>query len=190
MRPIVLLTYAPQAVAEHQEALTSDSGRRRSAEVTALQQQLLQLQMAAMSQQGTKSGHEQNVRIGGRRAEEVTDEKLKEIMRLVYLDIQTLAPVVSEIERICKIFNRNSLLFDISLQTPENDWYGLKANVEVRETKSGITSYLDLFDFDKCYTILKMEVANLRAAVESNRLYQIPPEHDPLELLFNITYAN
>ncbi len=176
-------------MAEYQEALSSDSGRRRSADVTALEQQLLQLQMAAMKQQGNNSGHERNVRVGGRRTEVVTDDKMKEIMRLVSLDIQTLAPVVGEIQRICKIFSRNSLLFDISLQTPENDWYGLKANVEVKETKSGITSYLDLFDFDKCYTIFKMEVANLRAAFESNRLYQVPPEHDPLELLFNVTYV-
>jgi hypothetical protein len=80
----------------------------------------------------------------------------------------------------------------VSLRSPrsyvQDDWYGLTASVEVMDAESGAKSNLDIFDFNECYTILRNEVASVRAALESGRSYEVPEMHDPSSLLFNVTY--
>jgi hypothetical protein len=76
----------------------------------------------------------------------------------------------------------------------QDDAFSLQVNVEVKDTRTlgkggaPATSYLAAAEFLRRYSILTNEVAHMRDAIECRRSYAVPLEHDPLRLLFHVTY--
>ncbi|CBJ27270.1 conserved unknown protein [Ectocarpus siliculosus] len=186
---------AEEAVMEFKKAMQARSGRRRSAEMHAMEEQLKDLQIAkAKAEEEAKSvtkerkGEEEKETSLLFSAEPLDDEQIASVIRSAEDEVQMLLPHVKEAEQFMQLFGRDYLTFDVSLQRSQGDTFEVAASVQVRNERTGQGCYLSSFEFLEQHSIFKDEVAQLQAALDNGREYMVSEEHDPCLLLLQGTH--
>ncbi|CAM9270968.1 unnamed protein product, partial [Hapterophycus canaliculatus] len=184
---------AEQAVMEFKRATQARSGRRRSAEMHAMEEQLKELQVAkAKAEEEAKSAAKE--RTGKKEepspfiVEPLDGERIASVIRSAEDEVQMLLPYVKETEQFMQLFGREFLLFDVSLQRSQGDTFEVAASVQVKNERTGQACYVSSFEFLEHHSIFKDEVAQLQAALDNEREYTVSEEHDPSLLLFQGTH--
>eukprot|EP00903_Cladosiphon_okamuranus_P005356 g5351.t1 len=185
---------AEEAVMEFKRAIQARTGRRRSAEIHAMEEQLKELQVAktkaeeeAASAAKERAGREQDESTLFK-MEALDDERIAAVIRSAEDEVQMLLPHVKETEQAMQLFGREYLIFDVSLQRSQADTFEVCASVQVRNEKTGQACYVSSFEFLEQHSIFKDEVAQLQAALDNEREYTVPEEHDPSLLLLQGTH--
>ncbi|CAM9275513.1 unnamed protein product [Scytosiphon promiscuus] len=184
---------AEQAVMEFKRATQARSGRRRSAEIHAMEEQLKELQTAkAKAEEEARSAA--TARTGKKEeptlftVEALDDDRIASVIRSAEDDVQMLLPYVKETEQFMQLFGRDFLTFDVSLQRSQGDTFEVAASVQVKNERTGQACYVSSFEFLEHHSIFKDEVAQLQAALDNGREYTVSEEHDPSLLLLQGTH--
>lgn len=106
-------------------------------------------------------------------------------------EIAELMPKTKQLKQICDIFNRDMLTFDVSFQRGSIAGNGMGTpSVKVRVTNHASDEhvFIDPFEFTKGFSVLRDEMQKMKNAIENDREYACPEQHDPVSLLFDNTF--
>ena len=104
-----------------------------------------------------------------------------------------LYPKAAELEQLCLLLDRDYIDTSVVLQSSKvtdagKDDAKVKVKVTNRNANPVETIYLASFEFNRAYSILNDELYHLRDAIEAQDDYTVPPQHDPVSLLFDATF--
>eukprot|EP01035_Chromulina_nebulosa_P019766 gene19766-25700_t len=105
--------------------------------------------------------------------------------------ILDLLPKTKEIKLIVDLLNRITLSFDVILEKGSNSNSNdiasqiPKVKIIVENSNPKYSILIDPPDFLSKLSLLKDEIMKLRSAIESNREYVLPVQHDPMYLMFD-----
>jgi hypothetical protein len=111
------------------------------------------------------------------------EEEYQRAMASVDNQILDLLPKVKEAKQTVDLLNRVTMTFDVVLEKGQDHVPRVKISVENSNPKLSIL--IDPQDFLPKLSLLKDEMMKLRAAIDSNRPYDLPERHDPLYLMFD-----
>ena len=106
-------------------------------------------------------------------------------------EIAELMPKTKQLKQICDIFNRDMLTFEVSFQRGSIAGNGMGTpSVKVRVTNHASDEhvFIDPFEFTKGFSVLRDEMQKMKNAIENDREYACPEQHDPVSLLFDNTF--
>jgi|EP01046_Picozoa_sp_COSAG06_P006820 hypothetical protein len=148
-------------------------------------------QMAAFEEEKRKWA-EQGATGGGGGGGGAGGDAEKATMLAMEKEIAELIPKTKQLKQICDIFNRDMLTFDVSFQRGSIAGSGSAATpsvkVRVNNQASNEHVFIDPFEFTKGFSVLRDEMQKIRNALENEREYMIPEQHDPVTLLFDNTF--
>ena len=147
-------------------------------------------QMAAFEEEKRKWA-EQQASTGGGPASDADAAKEAQTMLAMEKEIAELMPKTKQLKQICDIFNRDMLTFDVSFQRGSIAGSGMgtpSVKVRVSNHASDEHVFIDPFEFTKGFSVLRDEMQKMRNAMENEREYMIPEQHDPVTLLFDNTF--
>eukprot|EP01051_Picozoa_sp_SAG22_P004377 SAG22_NODE_232_length_14402_cov_58.042159_7_plen_1312_part_00 len=148
-------------------------------------------QMAAFEKEKRKWAEQQAQANGGVAASDADAAKEAQTMLAMEKEIAELMPKTKQLKQICDIFNRDMLTFDVSFQRGSIAGSGMGTpSVKVRVTNHASDEhvFIDPFEFTKSFSLLRDEMQKMRNAIENDREYLIPEQHDPVTLLFHNTF--
>ena len=146
-------------------------------------------QMAAFEEEKRKWAEQQAA--GGGAAPAGDAAKEAQTMLAMEKEIAELMPKTKQLKQICDIFNRDMLTFDVSFQRGSIAGSGMgtpSVKVRVSNHASDEHVFIDPFEFTKGFSVLRDEMQKMRNAIENERDYTIPEQHDPVTLLFDNTF--
>lgn len=115
----------------------------------------------------------------------------RQTMLAMEKEITELIPKTKQLKKICDIFNRDMLSFDVSFQQTSLAGDGLvaaKVKVKVSNAASGDHIFIDPYEFSRGFSVLRDELQKMKQAIENEREYMLPEQHDPVRLLYDATF--
>eukprot|EP00329_Picozoa_sp_Boothbay-MS584-11_P007350 67563_4 len=148
-------------------------------------------QMAAFEEE--KKKWSEQMAAGGGPPPAGVDDAAKEAQTMLAMEkeIAELMPKTKQLKQICDIFNRDMLSFDVSFQRGSIAGSGMgtpTVKVKVSNNASNEHVFIDPFEFTKGFSVLRDEMQKMRNAIENEREYMVPEQHDPVTLLFDSTF--
>lgn len=172
-----------EIIDEYQQGMMKAGGAGDDAASAAMAEQ-----MAAFEEEKRKWA-EQQAASGG--APQSDAAKEAQTMLAMEKEIAELMPKTKQLKQICDIFNRDMLTFDVSFQRGSIAGSGMgtpSVKVRVSNHASDEHVFIDPFEFTKGFSVLRDEMQKMRNAIENDREYAIPEQHDPVTLLFDNTF--
>ena len=111
------------------------------------------------------------------------EEEYQRAMAAVDNNILDLLPKTKEAKSIVDLLGRVTMSFDVILEKGADHIPKVKISVENSDPKQSIL--IDPQQFLPKLSLLKDEMMKLRGAIDGNREYQLPEQHDPLFLMFD-----
>eukprot|EP01041_Mallomonas_annulata_P006324 gene6324-12798_t len=111
------------------------------------------------------------------------EEQYQRAMASVDNAILDLLPKTKEAKSIVDLLNRVTMAFDVVLEKGSDHIPHVKVSISNSNPKHDIL--LDPTDFLPKLSLLKDEMMKLRAAIDSQRTYELPERHDPMYLFFD-----
>lgn len=119
------------------------------------------------------------------------EEKQKELsamaMELVNKEILDLLPKTKQSKILCYELNRDILGFEVSMQRGSQDTATPTVKVRVTKTDTKEIILIDSFEYTKGNSTLRDEHTRIKLALENDREYHSPLEHEPILLFMNYT---
>ena len=175
-----------EMIDEYQQGLMKAGGGGDDAASAAMAEQ-----MAAFEEEKRKWAEQQAQANGGVAASDADAGKEAQTMLAMEKEIAELMPKTKQLKQICDIFNRDMLTFDVSFQRGSIAGSGMgtpSVKVRVSNHASDEHVFIDPFEFTKGFSVLRDEMQKMRNAIENDREYLIPEQHDPVTLLFDNTF--
>lgn len=96
-----------------------------------------------------------------------------------------------EMKDIMRLLDRDMLSFEVAASggtpgTPSEKDSQLM--VKVTNASSRETVYLEAFEFNSAFNILRGELVNVKNALDSGGEYELPLQHDPIVLLYDVMF--
>jgi len=119
------------------------------------------------------------------------EEEYQRAMLAIDNIILDLLPKTKEIKLIVDLLNRITLSFDVILEKGSNSNSNdiasqiPKVKIIVENSYPKYSILIDPPDFLSKLSLLKDEIMKMRSAIESNREYVLPIQHDPMYLMFD-----
>jgi len=172
-----------EIIDEYQQGMLKAGGAGDDAASAAMAEQ-----MKAFEEEKRKWA-EQQAASGGAPQNDAAKEA--QTMLAMEKEIAELMPKTKQLKQICDIFNRDMLTFDVSFQRGSIAGSGMgtpSVKVRVVNHASDEHVFIDPFEFTKGFSVLRDEMQKMRNAIENEREYAIPEQHDPVALLFDNTF--
>ena len=172
-----------EIIDEYQQGMLKAGGAGDDAASAAMAEQ-----MAAFEEEKRKWAEQQ---AAGGGAPTTDAAKEAQTMLAMEKEIAELMPKTKQLKQICDMFNRDMLTFDVSFQRGSIAGSGMgtpSVKVRVSNHASDEHVFIDPFEFTKGFSVLRDEMQKMRNAIENEREYAIPQQHDPVALLFDNTF--
>jgi len=165
-------------------AATSASAAGETTEMKAMMDKMAELETknAEMRQAALAGGEKAE---GGAAAQEAAGAG--EDTMVDEHEVLEMLKMTKDVGHVCDLLDRSMLHFEVTLERDENS-SAAQLKVQVMNTRTHESVYIDTFDFQKAYGILEDERVQLTMALDEGRAHEVPEAHDPIGLMYDATF--